>query len=127
MDLLNNPYAPGAGSPPSELAGRDAVRQKMELSIARLLRKRPAKSMMLVGLRGVGKTVLLDKMMRDAEGMGVIAIRIEAPEGRFLPAILSPQLRLALLKLSRIDAAKDMAIRGLLLMFSTLLLFQTFI
>ena len=69
--------------------------------------------MMLVGLRGVGKTVLLDKMMRDAEGIGVIAIRIEAPEGRSLPAMLAPQLRLALLKLSRIEAAKDVAIRGL--------------
>ncbi len=68
---------------------------------------------MLIGLRGVGKTVLLDQMMKDAEATGVIAVRIEAPEGRSLPAILAPQLRLGLLKLSRVAKAKDIAIRGL--------------
>lgn len=69
---------------------------------------------MLAGLRGVGKTVLLDQMMRDAIGEGgLLAIRIEAPEGRSLPALLAPKLRLALLKLSQIEAAKDYAVRGL--------------
>ena len=52
-------------------------------------------------------------MMKDAEGSGVLTMRIEAPEGRSLPAMLAPQLRLALLKLSRADMAKDVAIRGL--------------
>jgi hypothetical protein len=113
MDPILNPYAPGAGSPPPELAGRDAVREKMMLCIARLRRGKPAKSMMLVGLRGVGKTVLLDQMMKDAEASGVVAIRIEAPEGRSLPAALAPQLRLGLLKLSRMEKARDLAIRGL--------------
>lgn len=113
MDPVRNPYSPGAGSPPPELAGRDAVRQKMSVCIARLRRGKPAKSTMLVGLRGVGKTVLLDQMMKDAEGSGVLTMRIEAPEGRSLPAMLAPQLRLALLKLSRADMAKDVAIRGL--------------
>ena len=113
MDPILNPYAPGAGSPPPELAGRDAVRKKMHLCIERLRRGKPAKSMMLVGLRGVGKTVLLDQMMRDAEATGVVTIRVEAPEGRSLPALLTPQLRLGLLKLSRTEKAKDVAIRGL--------------
>jgi len=113
MDPILNPYAPGAGTPPPEMAGRDAVRQKMHLCIERLRRGRPAKSMMLIGLRGVGKTVLLDQMMRDAEASGVVAIRIEAPEGRSLPATLAPQLRLGLLKLSRTEQAKEVAIRGL--------------
>jgi hypothetical protein len=113
MDPILNPYAPGAGSPPPELAGRDAVREKMRLCIERLRRGKPAKSMMLVGLRGVGKTVLLDQMMKDAEASGVVTIRIEAPEGRSLPAALVPQLRLGLLKLSRTEQAKDVAIRGL--------------
>jgi Holliday junction resolvasome RuvABC ATP-dependent DNA helicase subunit len=113
MDPILNPYAPGAGTPPPEMAGRDAVRQKMRLCIERLRRGRPAKSMMLIGLRGVGKTVLLDEMMRDAEASGVVAIRIEAPEGRSLPATLTPQLRLGLLKLSRTEQAKEVAIRGL--------------
>lgn len=113
MDPIFNPYAPGAGSPPPELAGRHAVREKMRLCIERLRRGKPAKSMMLVGLRGVGKTVLLDQMMKDAEASGVVTIRIEAPEGKSLPAVLAPQLRLGLLKLSRTEHAKDVAIRGL--------------
>ncbi len=85
----------------------------MRLCVERLRRGKPAKSMMLVGLRGVGKTVLLDQMMRDAEASGVITIRIEAPEGKSLPAVLVPQLRLGLLKLSRMEKSKDAAIRGL--------------
>lgn len=113
MDPILNPYAPGAGSPPPELAGRDAVRAKMHLCIERLRRGKPAKSLMLVGLRGVGKTVLLDQMMKDAEASGVVTIRIEAPEGKSLPAMLVPQLRVGLLKLSRMEKAKEVAIRGL--------------
>jgi len=69
--------------------------------------------MMLVGLRGVGKTVLLDQMRRDAEAGGIHTVRIEAPEQRSLPALLAPALRLALLHLSKKEAAKDYAIRGL--------------
>jgi hypothetical protein len=113
MDPVRNPFAPGAGSPPPELAGRDSVRQKMQLCLSRLRIGRPAKSVMLIGLRGVGKTVLLDKMMRDAQQDGIITIRIEAPEARSLPALLAPQLRLALLKLNRVAKAADHAVRGL--------------
>jgi hypothetical protein len=69
--------------------------------------------MMLVGLRGVGKTVLLDQMRRDAEADGLHTVRIEAPENRSLPALLAPALRLALLHLSKKQAAKDYAVRGL--------------
>ena len=68
---------------------------------------------MLVGLRGVGKTVLLDRLRLDAENTGIHTVRIEAPEGRSLPALLAPQLRQALLRLSQVSAAKDYAIRGL--------------
>jgi hypothetical protein len=113
MDPVSNPYAPGAGSPPPELAGRDDVREKMRLCIERLRRGKPAKSVMLIGLRGVGKTVLLDQMMKDAEASGIVTIRIEAPEGKSLPAVLAPQVRLCLLKLSRMEQAKDIAVRGL--------------
>lgn len=67
----------------------------------------------MVGLRGAGKTVLLDQMRNDAEKNGIHTIRIEAPENRSLPALLAPQLRLALLRLSRIEAAKEYAVRGL--------------
>jgi hypothetical protein len=68
---------------------------------------------MLVGLRGVGKTVLLDRVREDAEAAGIHTVRIEAPEGRSLPSLLAPQLRQALLRLSQIEKAKDFAVRGL--------------
>jgi hypothetical protein len=68
---------------------------------------------MLVGLRGVGKTVLLDQMKRDAERHGIHTVRMEAPEHLSLPALLAPQIRLALIGLSKTAAAKDYAIRGL--------------
>lgn len=113
MNPILNPYAPGAGSPPPELAGRSAVRERVRVCIERLRHGRQTKSLMLVGLRGVGKTVLLDQMRNDAEKSGIHTIRIEAPENRSLPALLAPQLRLALLRLSRIEAAKNHAIRGL--------------
>jgi hypothetical protein len=113
MNPLQNPYAPGAGSPPPELAGREGVRRDVALCMERLRRGRMAKSVMLIGLRGVGKTVLLDQMRKDAEAAGIHTLRTEAPEHRSLPAILAPQLRLALLRLSRIEAAKEYAIRGL--------------
>lgn len=113
MDPIKNPYSPGAGTPPPELAGRDELRERVRVAIERLRIGNPAKSVLLVGLRGVGKTVLLDQMRNDAEANGIHTVRLEAPEGRSLPALLAPQLRLALLKLSRIDTAKDFAIRGL--------------
>ncbi len=113
MDPIGNPYSPGAGSPPPELAGRDELREQVRIGIARIRRGNASKSVLLVGLRGVGKTVLLDQMRKDAETAGVHTVRIEAPEGRSLPALLAPQLRLALLRLSRVDSAKDMAQRGL--------------
>jgi hypothetical protein len=113
MDPVRNPFAPGAGSPPPELAGRGAIRQEIAVRLQRLRLGRPAKSMMLVGLRGVGKTVLLDQMRRDSEASGIQPVRIEAPENRSLPALLAPSLRLALLHLSKKEAAKDYAVRGL--------------
>lgn len=113
MDPVLNPFAPGAGTPPPELAGRDEVREIVRIATERIRRGSPAKSILMVGLRGVGKTVLLDRMRDDAEAAGIQTIRIEAPEGRSLPALLAPQLRLALLRLSRNEKAKDLARRGL--------------
>lgn len=113
MDPIRNPYAPGAGTPPRELAGRDELREQVRVSVERLRLGLPAKSLLMIGLRGVGKTVLLDRMRDDVEGAGVYTLRIEAPEGRSLPALLAPQLRQALLRLSRQQAAKALAQRGL--------------
>lgn len=113
MDPIRNPFAPGAGTPPPELAGRDDLRASLHVALERARIGRPAKSAMLVGLRGVGKTVLLDRIREDAEAAGIHTVRIEAPEGRSLPALLAPQLRQALLRLSQVAAAKDQAVRGL--------------
>jgi hypothetical protein len=113
MDPIRNPYSPGAGTQPPELAGRDKLREQVRIAIARIRRGNPAKSILMVGLRGVGKTVLLERMRLDAEREGVHTLRIEAPENRSLPALLAPQLRLALLNISRVQAAKDLATRSL--------------
>lgn len=113
MDPIRNPFSPGAGTPPPELAGRDAVREQVRVATQRIRLGRPAKSVLMVGLRGVGKTVLLDKMRKDTEGLGMRTLRIEAPESRSLPAMLAPEIRLALLGLSRVEAAKELANRGL--------------
>jgi hypothetical protein len=113
MDPIANPYSPGAGSQPHELAGRDEVREMVRVAIERVRLGRSAKSAMLVGLRGVGKTVLLDRLRTDAEAANVLTARIEAPEGRSLPAMLAPQLRVALTRLSKVVAAKEAGIRAL--------------
>ncbi len=116
MDPIRNPYSPGAGTPPPELAGRDELREKMRISLARIKAGRPAKSILMVGLRGVGKTVLLNRIRLEAERDGLLSLRIEAPESRSLPSILAPELRAALIKLSRNSKAKQLAekaMRGL--------------
>lgn len=113
MDPIRNPYSPGAGTPPPDLAGREKLREQVQVAIARIRAGKSAKSVLMVGLRGVGKTVLLDRMRTDAEAAGVYTVRAEAPENRSLPALLAPQIRLALLRLSTVAAAKDLAVRGL--------------
>lgn len=113
MDPVKNPFSPGAGSPPPQLTGRDALREKARIAIERVRLGLPTKSVMMIGLRGVGKTVLLDQMRTDAEAKGIHTLRIEAPENRSLPAIIAPELRQALLRLSRNEKAKDVARKAL--------------
>ena len=115
MDPIRNPYAPGAGTPPPELAGRDEIREQARIALGRAKVGRPTKSMLVVGLRGVGKTVLLDAIRQDAESEGIQTLWVEAPEDRSLPSIIVPQLRLALLRLSRSNTSRvvQLAQRGL--------------
>ena len=113
MDPVKNPFAPGAGTPPPELAGRDELREVIRVALERVRLGLPAKSILMLGLRGVGKTVLLDRMREDAEAAGLQTVRAEAPENRSLPALLAPQLRVALLRLSRNQQARDLAVRAL--------------
>ena len=106
MDPRKNPYTPGAGTPPAELAGRDDVIEKGALALDRIKDGRSARGLILYGLRGVGKTVLLNKLVEDAETKGLIVSAIEAPENQSLPAILAPVLRSSLYKLKRGVEAK---------------------
>jgi len=113
VDPVRNPFAPGAGTPPPELAGRDELLAAARVAMERVRIGRPAKSLLMVGLRGVGKTVLLDRMASVAEAAGIQTVRREASERHSLPALLSPQLRIALIQLSRREKAKRLAQRGL--------------
>lgn len=113
MDAVRNPYAPGAGTQPPELAGRDAMLETVRVSLARIRAGRSAKSVVLIGLRGVGKTVLLERMRLDAEADGIHTVRLEAPEDRSLPSLLAPQLRQVLLRLSLAEKAKDRVNRAM--------------
>src|ERR1700691_2057585 len=99
MDRRNNPYAPGAGLQPPELAGRDRLLEDAAIDMDRLLNRRPTKGMMLLGLRGVGKTVLLNRLHSMAEQKGFRTAKVEAPEGGMLPQLLAPELRQVLYSL----------------------------
>jgi len=113
MDPRTNPYAPGAGTPPPELAGRDRLLEDAAIALDRIRGGRAAKSLLLVGLRGVGKTVLLNRIQREAEGRGLLTILLEAPEDRSLPGLLAAPLRAALVRMSRRAAANDAVKRAL--------------
>lgn len=82
MDPLKNPFSPGAGAPPPELAGRDPVLERARILLDRVKQKRPEKSMLLTGLRGVGKTVLLNEIERLASADDYRTIQIEGLRGR---------------------------------------------
>lgn len=113
MDPRTNPYAPGAGTPPPELAGRDEIIERASIALDRFRNGLPARSLLLVGLRGVGKTVLLTRIARETEARGFVVVSIESPEQRSLPALLIPSLRTALLRLDRIAAVGELAKKAL--------------
>src|ERR1700712_4327069 len=106
MDPRNNPFAPGAGTQPPELAGRGSILDDADIFLDRIKLRRAARSQILVGLRGVGKTVLLNRIREMAEEKGFHALMIEAHEGKPLPALLIPPLRKLLL---RLDVGKDLS------------------
>ena len=85
MDPVSNPYTPGSGVSPPELAGRGEFRQMARVAIERTRRGLPAKGLLLVGLRGMGKTVLLDQMRYDADAAGIQTVFLETAGGRSLP------------------------------------------
>lgn len=113
MDKIRNPFSPGAGAPPPELAGRDGVLEQAAVLFGRVLKKRPEKSLIMTGLRGVGKTVLLNEMERMALQAGYRTIFIEASVQKPLVVLLVSQLRSLLYELDRIAGAGNKVRRGL--------------
>lgn len=113
MDARDNPYVPGAGTPPPELAGRHDVLERADVALTRIQRRKPSKSLIIVGLRGVGKTVLLVRFQDQAARQGYQSSLIEAHEGKTLPALIVPPLRKVLLSLSLTCAAGDKGRRAL--------------
>jgi len=106
MDPLRNPFSPGAGAPPPELAGRDEILEAARIALHRIRAGRSEKSQMLLGLRGVGKTVLLNKIGEMAEEIGYQVVMLEAPEGQRLAEYLAPALKSTLMRLDRVEKAK---------------------
>lgn len=113
MDPLRNPFSPGAGAPPPALAGRDEIIQAAKIALARIRLGRPEKSQLLLGLRGVGKTVLLNKLNDLAEQDGYLSAQLEAPEGQRLAEYLAPALKRVLLQLSKVEKAKEVASKAM--------------
>src|SRR5262249_4368606 len=113
MDPVRNPYAPGAGTPPPELAGRGDLINAGTTALRRINIGKPSQSLILVGLRGGGQTVLIKKLGDMAEKENFKCVIVEAVEGRSLPELLLPHLRTALYSLSRVESAKEAARRGL--------------
>ncbi|MEO0371792.1 MAG: ATP-binding protein [Pseudomonadota bacterium] len=106
MDPVRNPFAPGAGSKPPELAGRDDVLEEASTALKRIKTGRHARSQMLLGLRGTGKTVLLNTIESVAEGDGYSTSVIEAPDDKPLAQLLYPRMQQVLRKLSFTETAK---------------------
>lgn len=106
MDPRTNPYAPGAGVRPAALVGRDAQRAAWETALARIEAGRDDRSMVLYGLRGVGKTVLLSDLMTTAESAGWVVGYAEAGTGKPLRELVGDALQLPLADLARPNAGQ---------------------
>jgi len=113
MDPIKNPFSPGAGSPPPELVGRDPILDQARILLGRVKQKKSEKSMLLTGLRGVGKTVLLNEIERLAKTERYRTIPIEAHEDKPLGTLIAPHLRAVLYDLDRMAGAGDKVKRGL--------------
>jgi hypothetical protein len=113
MDPIKNPFSPGAGSPPPELVGRDPIIEQARILLGRVKAKRPEKSMLLTGLRGVGKTVLLNEIERLAIAETYKTVSIEAHEEKPLGPFIAHSLRTLLYDLNRIAGVGYKVKRGL--------------
>jgi hypothetical protein len=113
MDSVRNPFSPSAGRRPPELAGRDEVIESAQIAAQRVALGKYARPTMLLGLRGTGKTVLLNEFGKIGQQHNVIVSKIEAPEQASLAKLIIPEMRRILRSLSTIEAAKHLATKGL--------------
>lgn len=113
MDSVRNPFAPSAGRRPPELAGRDDVIEAAQVAAQRVALGKYARPTMLLGLRGTGKTVLLNEFGKIGHQHNVLVSAIEAPEQASLAKLIIPEMRRILRSLSTIEAAKHLAAKGL--------------
>ena len=113
MDPISNPFSPGAGTPPPALVGRDALIATFRVAVQRTMQGRPGQSLMPIGLRGVGKTVLLNRFIEEARALGAHAALIEAPEDGNLRQLLAREARRVLLQLDRAGALSQAVKRAL--------------
>lgn len=113
MDPVRNPYSPGAGTPPPAFVGRNPLLQQANIALQRIQIQRSAKSLILVGLRGVGKTVILGRIRDEAQAAGYKALMIEVPEDKSIGEMLLPPLRQILLSLDAMANVSAKVKRGL--------------
>lgn len=113
MDTYRNPFNPGAGVSPPELAGRAEVMEQAIIALERTKRGRHAKSLLVLGLRGVGKTVLLNEIAKQAEQRDYLNEMIEARDSDDLRQMLTHAMRRILLTLNRGTQATEAVKKGL--------------
>ena len=101
MDPFENPFSPGAGTQPPAFFGRDELIESYQVALRRTVAGRPGKSLMPIGLRGVGKTVLLNRFDHMAQDEGLVRAFIEAPETGDFEHLLAARLRSILFELDR--------------------------
>ncbi|QYJ03472.1 ATP-binding protein [Nocardioides panacisoli] len=114
MDPIRNPYAPGAGQRPPELAGRDEQLGAFDVVLERVARGRPERSLVLTGLRGVGKTVLLNQLRSAAVRKGWGTGKLEARPDQSLRRPLSSALHQAVRELGHSSAEESDQVLGVL-------------
>lgn len=113
MDPIRNPFVPGAGAQPPELTGRHDLLERTRVTLERTRRGRVSKSFIALGLRGVGKTVLLNRAQQMAEELGYRTSFIEAHEQKPLPELIVPHLRRTMLELDHLGTLSEQAKRAL--------------
>lgn len=112
MDAIQNPYAPGAGTPPPLLTGRDAEIERFRILLERVRLGRPEKSLMITGLRGVGKTVLLNHFRDLAVTAGYKTAETEITHETNFKETMARLSRRIVISLKPMQRVKDKALQA---------------